>query len=665
MRQTKNFMGTMSLCWIVASAFALTGCLDNKYEMSDMIPGGQGGSQGSVSTGSESVSDLVNFTVAFDDTDEDTYGNMEETVVTDSSADGYEDFVENYTFSTTVTVDYDGTSATVSGLTDGITVTQDGAHVVVNSTLPAVEYVLAGSTDDGSFKVYSDEAFRLALDGVSLHNPQGAAINIQSKVRAFVTCEEGTSNYLTDGEEYVTVDGEDMKACLFSEGGLIFGGTGALSVTGNYNHAITSDKHIRFRAGCRVTVQGAENDGIHTNDQITIGGGIVYVTSVGDAMQCGDEGITMSGGFIRLAASDEGSDGLKAETGFVMTGGSAQVEITGGKGKGVNCAEFNISGGKLTILNSGGAVYDEDDNDVSSAAGIKCDGNVEITGGLVALQSTGAAGKGINCDGDLSITGGTVQVITTGSQYVLGELDSSAKGIKADGNLTISGDAVVQVMATGGEGSEGIESKSTLQIDGGKIVSYCYDDAMNASDAIIINGGTIYCHSTGNDAIDSNGTLTITGGLTIAVGTSTPEGGIDCDENTFSITGGTVLGIGGDSSTPTSSACTQPSFLYSGSISSGQLLHLESSDGVGIFTFLCPAGYSTMTLLYSSPDLQRGSSYVLYGGGSVSGDTEFGGYYTDATYTDGTQLASFTLSSMVTSIGNSGMGGGGNMGNRP
>ncbi len=644
---------TKLLCVAGILLCAVAGCSDDRglydfYQADD----------GSV-TFTESANSLLDFTITFDETDEEIYGSMTETVLT-SPTDGYKDFVENYSFSTTVFVDYDGTSATVSGLADGITLTQEGAHVVINSTLSDVKYVLAGSTDNGSFKVYSDEAFRLSLNGISINNPQGAAINIQSKVRAFVTCEENTSNYLTDGEEYVTVDDEDMKACLFSEGALIFGGTGTLSVTSNHNHAITSDKHIRFRAGCRVIVEGAENDGIHTNDQITIGGGVIYVTAKGDAMQCGDEGIAMSGGFIHLAASDEGSDGLKAETDFVMTGGSAQVEIAGGKGKGVNCAEFNISGGKLTILNYGGAVYDEDDNDISSAAGIKCDGNMEITGGLVALQSTGSAGKGINCDGDLTINGdAVVQVITTGQQYVLGQLDSSAKGIKADGNLTISGNAVVQVKATGGEGSEGIESKSTLQIDGGQVVSYCYDDAMNASDAIIINDGTIYCYSMGNDAIDSNGTLTVTGGLTIAVGTSTPEGGIDCDQNTFSITGGTLLSIGGDSSVPTSNACTQPSFLYSGSISSGQLLYLESSGGTGIFTFLCPVGYSSMTLLYSSPDLQRGSSYVLYSGGSVSGGTEFCGYYTDADYTGGTQLTSFTLSSMVTQISGGRNNGGG------
>ncbi len=603
----------------------------------------------------ESVSDLLNFTISFDETDEEMYGNMEEDIVSDPSAEGYQDFVENYSFSTKVTVSYDGTEATVTGVPEGVTLSQVGAHVVVNSTLPAVEYVLSGTATNGSFKVYSDEPFRLSLSGVSITNREGPAINIQSSGRAFVMAEEGTSNSLADGDKYDTkVDGESMKACLFSEGSLIFGGTGSLNVTGNNNHAITSDGGIRFRAGCRVTVDAAANDGIHTDNQITIGGGIIRITAEGDGIQCGDEGISVTGGFVYLAPSDDGSDGLKAEQGVDISGGAVQALITGRKGKGINCASFTQTGGKLTILNHGEALYDGDENDISSAAGIKCDGDMVITGGQTSLQSTGAAGKGINCDGTLTITGGTVQVETTGKQYVVGNVDSSAKGIKADGDLTIGGDAIVLVKATGGEGSEGIESKSTLQIDGGQIAAYCYDDAMNASDAIVINGGVIYCHSTGNDGIDSNGTLTITGGLAIAIGTGSPEGGLDCDENTFAITGGILLGIGGNTSTPTANACTQPSLIYTGSAASGSLLHIASSDGTGILTFEMPVSYSRMTLLFSSPSLLQGESYTLSTGGNVTGGTEFFGYYTDGIYSGGIEQSTFTLGSMVTTIRGSG-----------
>lgn len=92
-----------------------------------------------------------------------------------------------------------------------------------------------------------------------------------------------------------------------------------------------------------------------------------------------------------------------------------------------------------------------------------------------------------------------------------GKLDSSAKGIKCDGAINITG-ATVLVKANGGEGSEGIESKSVLTIDNGSIAVSTYDDCLNASKSIVINGGSVYCYSSNNDGLDSNGTLTITGG---------------------------------------------------------------------------------------------------------------------------------------------------------
>ena len=266
------------------------------------------------------------------------------------------------------------------------------------------------------------------------------------------------------------------------------------------------------------------------------------------------------------------------------------------------------------------------------------------------------AGKGINCDGSITINDGTVKVITTGTQCVYGKLDSSAKGIKADGALTINGGTVL-VKATGGEGSEGIESKSVLTVNEGTVAALCYDDCMNASNSIVLNGGNIYCYSSGNDGIDSNGTLTITGGVIVSSGTTSPEDGFDCDQNTFKITGGIVLGIGGGTSTPTSSVCTQRTVIYGGSGSNGEILNIQSADGTSVLTYQIPRAYSQMTVLFSSPNLTSGGSYTISKGGTVSGGSEFFGLYSGATYSGGTQAATFTASSMVTQVGSTSGGG--------
>lgn len=607
MKKAKMFVG-------IAIWFAISTCCstdpfagwenqtkNDKPVLPDGTDTSDGGSGLFVGAGS-----LLDFEIAVDEAD--TSGDdIDEPVITDESNENYDDFIENSEFTSTVEIAYSGATATVINNVEGVDIAQNGAHVVVTSTVKKVEYVLSGTTADGSFKVYSDNKFKLTLNGADITNPSGAAVNIQTGKRVFVVSAEGTENLLTDGSFYKLTDGEDMKGCFFGEGQLIFSGGGRLKIAGNYKHGICSDDYVRFRQGSRVTVVKAVKDGIHTNDGVIIGGGILNVTATDDGIQC--------------------------EKGPV-----------------------SVTGGRTTVITMGNGVYE--DNDISSSSCINGGTTFAMTAGTVLLKSTGSAGKGLNCDGDIYLYGGTMRVITTGKQYVYGRLDSSAKGIKSKSNLTIGG-GNVWVRTTGGEGSEGIESKSVMTINGGNIAVYAYDDCLNASSNITINGGEIYCYSSGNDGIDSNGTLTITGGTVIASGTTSPEEGFDCDQNTFKITGGTVLGIGGATSTPTTSACTQRSVIYGGSGSSGQYISIQSSDGANLMSYMIPRNYQQMTLLFSSPQLTNGS-YALYTGGSVTGDTSFYGLYTGTAYTPGTQAATFTVSSMVTRVGST--SGGGNPG---
>ena len=109
-----------------------------------------------------------------------------------------------------------------------------------------------------------------------------------------------------------------------------------------------------------------------------------------------------------------------------------------------------------------------------------------------------------------------------------------------------------------------------------------------------------------------------------------------------------MVGIGGASSTPTASVSTQPSVLL-GSGTANQVLHIRSSAGAEVLTFLIPRSYTTM--LFSSPKLKLTQTYQVYTGGSVSGGTTSTGLYTSGSYTPGITATSFTTSGMVTSAG--------------
>lgn len=547
-----------------------------------------------------------------------------------------------------VNITYAATTARVvvaANVAPYLTIQVNGAHVsIVQSSDLAneVTYTLQGASSNGSFWMDGSLKATLALNNLNLTCADSAAINIRDGKRINVVLNEGTTNVLADGA------GGTQKACFMVKGHTELKGSGSLTLTGNTGHAFWGGEYVQLKKTTgAITVLSAVKDAFNVNQYFDMKGGTVLVKSAGD------DG-------IQVSVTDDATDEQNGQ--FMLSGGVLNIDVSGTAAKGIKCADsLFVSGGELNITTTGGGTYDTEDFDVTAAAAIKVGGAATFSGGTLTLKSTGRGGKGINCKGDVIVNGGTFNITTTGNQYSYSRLSSSPKGIRAAGNLYING-GELQVTCSGGEGAEGIESKKEIHITEGTIVVNTYDDALNATNKIDISGGRIYAYASNNDGIDSNGTLYISGGLIISTGSSQPEEGFDCDQNTFSITGGTLIGLGGSSSTPTSSVTTQPVSLLSGmSLTQGKQLTLQTSDGTLIWSFLIPRTLNQATILVSSPQLSVGSSYTLTTGGTASGGSSWQGYTTDATVSGGSTLSSFTQSSMVNGSGSS-MGGGGGPG---
>ena len=201
-----------------------------------------------------------------------------------------------------------------------------------------------------------------------------------------------------------------------------------------------------------------------------------------------------------------------------------------------------------------------------------------------------------------------------------------------------------------------------MTIEGGNLYSYATDDAMNAATGININGGNIYTYSATNDAIDSNGYLYINGGVVIANGASGAEESFDCDNSSrFLINGGTLIGIGGTSMQKPSSSSKQRMVIYGGlSLAKGDNLAILNSAGKPLNVYNIPRSMQNMVLFFSSPDITSDAKYTISKGGELTDYTSsWNGLYSGGSWSDGSQIGTFTSESVITVIGNSGMGGGG------
>ena len=571
----------------------------------------------------------------------------------------------------TVNIVYNGSTATVTkadNISNYVTAEVSGAHVTITQTNTEaidndeITYVLSGSTTDGSLTLDGSYKCTVSLAGLTMTNPNGAAINITNKKRIQLSVKEGTESTLTDGT------GGSQKACVYSKGQLQLQGKGTLNVVGNTKHAIKSGDYISVK-NLTLNITKAVGDGISCEEYFLMKSGSVIINGVGDdGIQCDLGGDSSTGETTDHDDEDSGN--------IYLEGGTLNITVTAAAAKGIKAdGDMRISGGAVTVKTTSGGAWDSDDKKTKASSCLSADGNMTISGGTLNLTSTGAGGKGINGDGSFTATGGTMTIKTSGNAVVASssgtistvsssqQLDryksdykSSPKGIKIDGAITISDNAVISVTTTGA-GGEGIESKTNINISGGQVTVNAKDDAINSSynDAtkgtsgaadLTISGGYVYARSTGNDGLDANGNCYIKGGLIYAIGTTTPEVAIDAnseEQKKLYVTGGTIIAIGGLES---GSSLTQSCYSTS---SWNKNTWYAMTVGSETFAFQTPSsGGSTLVV-------SGASQPTLKSGVTVSSGTKIfdGVGYTDAIVTGGSNV---NLSSYT---GGGGPGGGG------
>ena len=451
-------------------------------------------------------------TIVLNPDDATNFTEIVETIETDELVDEWGDFVENFSTTKIITINFKETGVTCNSNVSDVTYTiTNNTHIEINSSRSKVGYIVRGSCSNGSLKIYSTKKFQIMANNLTLTNPTGPAINIQSGKTVYFTL-SGTST-LCDGQTYATApnapDGtpEDQKGTLFSEGQLIFNGTGTLDVTSLGGHGICSDDYIRIRSG-NITVT-ALKDGFNTNDKFQMGrtasaSPVVKVKAEGNGIDCGkgniiieagklginangeaikaeyegtDTQITANtfiyGGYITARTNDDKSSIFKTSGDFAISGGNVHGEAKGNGSKIINSkGGITIDGGKIT-----GIVDGTLSSDTTTAGGFKCDGDLLINNGTIAINCKGEGSKGINCNGSMTINDGSITLLATAANFVAAEYDRKTRAITGN-NITING---------------------------GTVFAKSYDHAINGT-AITVNDGTVHAFSTGATALSTTAT---------------------------------------------------------------------------------------------------------------------------------------------------------------
>lgn len=554
-----------------------------------------------------------------------------------------------------------GDSATAAD--EGVTI--DGSVVTI---IKSGTYRLKGTLSDGQVVIDTadKEVTRLLLAGVDITSTTSAPVYIANAKKAVIILEEGSQNFLTDGNDYVYANSEENEpnAALFSMSDLTIAGDGSLVVTGNFNDGISSKDGL-ILAGENITVEAAD-DGIRGKDYIYVKNGNLYVNAGGDGLKSDNEDdatkgyITITDGNLQITS---GGDGISAQTDVI------------------------INSGDFTLYTGGGSTVWMDD--VTSAKGIKGTTAVTITGGTFSIDS---ADDAIHSNGDISISGGSYQIA------------SGDDGMHADTTLTIDEGKIAITNSY-----EGIES-ATITINGGELRITSSDDGINVAGGtdgsgmdrgiggpagfgnppdqgtmpqpgsnqfpgngtmpgqdmfslggdywLYLNGGYIYVNALG-DGVDSNGSIEMTGGTLIISGpTENMNGALDY-MGTFNISGGILVATGsaGMVQAPSESSTQNSVTLVLDAVQAANTLFtIQAEAGDAILSVSPTKAYQAVT--FSSVELANGAVIDLYTGGSSTGEIQ-DDLVAGGKYSPGDLIQSVTLSSTVTTIGNSiGFGGG-------
>lgn len=548
--------------------------------------------------------------------------------------------------------DYDESTATIITLSDTITVSGDNATVKDNivTITAGGTYIITG-TGNGQIVVDSEdkEIVRLVMKNATLTSDSDSPIYIAQAKKTIVTLAAGTTNQITDTashEESTEENAINTDAAIYSKDSITINGSGSLTINCTNANGLTSKDHLVITNGTLNITAG--NNGLKGKDYVLINNGDITIDSVNDGIKSTNTKdtslgyISIDGGKITINSD---GDCIQAETDLYINGGTFTLTSADGNYE-VKSGSDMPGGGMMgggqrpdNMQAPGNNTQTPDSSDTTtedestSQKGLKASCNIVISGGTLNINT---ADDAIHSNQTVTYNNAT-STIATGDD-----------GIHADNTLTINNGTINITKCY-----EGLEAYE-ITINDGDIDIAANDDGINASDSSVsttstqpqmgmggmdngtavlnIKGGNIYVNASG-DGLDSNGYIYQSGGYVIVDGPSNDgNGALDYDQ-TYEITGGTLMAAGSSGMAQNvSDSSTQGSVIVylSERYDGGKKVSLTDDSGNELLSFTPAKSFNCIQ--FSSSDIVTGGTYKIL--------------------IDGTEVESFTADTTVSSSGN-------------
>lgn len=492
--------------------------------------------------------------------------------------------------STETVVTLSGTTATVAGAApDAVTV--DGSTVTVTR---AGTYRLTGTLTDGQVVVATagEDLVRVVLDGAQIASSTSSPLFVEDAGVVAVVLADGTRNTLSDAAQYEYAEGEDEpNAALFSTADLTIAGTGQLTVEGRSNDGIASKDGLVIESGS-ISVS-ALDDGVRGKDYLLVEGGTLLVEAGGDGLKsdqdedAGKGWIKVLDGVVDVTAGD---DGIAAQTDVFVDGGAVTVAAT----------SDGISGDVAVVVSGGTVSVTQSEEGIEGAL-------IAISGGETSVV---ASDDGLNASDGSGSTAQEGPGGTGGGEAPAGKPtdmpergEAPAGGGAPGGAEAPSGGRPSGDMPAGGPGG----GRGGM----GGATTYTRSDDLH----IEISGGALTIDA-GGDGIDSNGSLSLSGGATIVYGPVNAGNGALDAESGIQVTGGTLVALGaaGMAQAP-DAASAQPWVQLTGAGEADVPVEVVDDAGTVVATFTSPKAFGDAVV--SAPALVAGASYSVKQGGTT------------------------------------------------